>query len=245
MVSLSATVSNAEEFGEWLETVRGETTTIVEERRPVPLYQHVMVGTPPARPVRLLRRRRGRRLRQGGRPGQRRAGQARPRRLGLVAHEGPPRAQGRSAAGRRQPRRQAGRQRPPGLDPVALRRRSSALDREGLLPAIVFIFSRVGCDAAVTQCLSAGHPADHPRGARRDPRVRRVQPAATCPPRTCRCSATTTSSTGSPAASRRTTPACCRRSSRSSRSSTCAGSARSSSPPRPWPWASTCRRAPW
>ena len=29
------------------------------------------------------------------------------------------------------------------------------LDREGLLPAIVFIFSRVGCDAAVTQCLSA------------------------------------------------------------------------------------------
>src|SRR5688572_22758829 len=44
LVSLSATVSNAEEFGEWLETVRGETTTVVEERRPVPLYQHVMVG---------------------------------------------------------------------------------------------------------------------------------------------------------------------------------------------------------
>src|SRR5919107_3427960 len=42
--SLSATVSNAEEFGEWLGTVRGETTTIVEERRPVPLYQHVIVG---------------------------------------------------------------------------------------------------------------------------------------------------------------------------------------------------------
>ena len=39
-----ATVSNAEEFGEWLETVRGDTTTIVEEQRPVPLYQHVMVG---------------------------------------------------------------------------------------------------------------------------------------------------------------------------------------------------------
>src|SRR3954465_14937049 len=44
LISLSATVSNAEEFGEWLETVRGETATIVEERRPVPLYQHVMVG---------------------------------------------------------------------------------------------------------------------------------------------------------------------------------------------------------
>ena len=44
VVSLSATVSNAEEFGEWLATVRGDTTTIVEERRPVPLFQHVMVG---------------------------------------------------------------------------------------------------------------------------------------------------------------------------------------------------------
>src|SRR5512146_3239445 len=44
IASLSATVSNAEEFGEWLGTVRGETTTIVEERRPVPLYQHVLVG---------------------------------------------------------------------------------------------------------------------------------------------------------------------------------------------------------
>src|SRR6266540_10334 len=44
LVSLSATVSNAEEFGEWLETVRGDTTTIVEETRPVPLFQHVMVG---------------------------------------------------------------------------------------------------------------------------------------------------------------------------------------------------------
>lgn len=44
VISLSATVSNAEEFGEWLATVRGEVTTIVEEKRPVPLFQHVMVG---------------------------------------------------------------------------------------------------------------------------------------------------------------------------------------------------------
>lgn len=44
LVSLSATVSNAEEFGEWLVTVRGDTDVIVEERRPVPLWQHVMVG---------------------------------------------------------------------------------------------------------------------------------------------------------------------------------------------------------
>src|SRR5687768_1906408 len=44
LISLSATVSNAEEFGEWLATVRGAMGTIVEEKRPVPLYQHVMAG---------------------------------------------------------------------------------------------------------------------------------------------------------------------------------------------------------
>jgi ATP-dependent RNA helicase HelY len=42
--SLSATVSNAEEFGEWLGTVRGDTEVVVEEHRPVPLWQHVLVG---------------------------------------------------------------------------------------------------------------------------------------------------------------------------------------------------------
>ena len=30
------------------------------------------------------------------------------------------------------------------------------LDAAGLLPAITFIFSRAGCDAAVQQCLSPG-----------------------------------------------------------------------------------------
>src|SRR4029078_4585497 len=30
------------------------------------------------------------------------------------------------------------------------------LDAAGLLPAIVFIFSRVGCDAAVQECLRSG-----------------------------------------------------------------------------------------
>src|SRR3954464_6273656 len=44
LVSLSATVSNAEEFGEWLVTVRGETKVIVHEERPVPLWQHLLVG---------------------------------------------------------------------------------------------------------------------------------------------------------------------------------------------------------
>ena len=45
LVALSATVSNAEEFGDWLSQVRGGTTVIVDEVRPVPLWQHMMVGT--------------------------------------------------------------------------------------------------------------------------------------------------------------------------------------------------------
>src|SRR3978361_982113 len=44
LVSLSATVSNAEEFGEWLVTVRGHTRVVVSEVRPVPLWQHMLVG---------------------------------------------------------------------------------------------------------------------------------------------------------------------------------------------------------
>jgi ATP-dependent RNA helicase HelY len=42
IVSLSATVSNAEEFGAWLDEVRGDTQIIVSEVRPVPLNQHVL-----------------------------------------------------------------------------------------------------------------------------------------------------------------------------------------------------------
>ena len=44
VISLSATVSNVEEFGAWLDTVRGGTDVIVSEHRPVPLWQHMMVG---------------------------------------------------------------------------------------------------------------------------------------------------------------------------------------------------------
>src|SRR6266700_2991385 len=44
VVALSATVSNAEEFGEWLDQVRGGTEVIVDEHRPVPLWQHMLVG---------------------------------------------------------------------------------------------------------------------------------------------------------------------------------------------------------
>src|SRR5438067_2173389 len=44
VVCLSATVSNAEEFGEWIGTLRGPTRVVIEEQRPVPLEQHYLVG---------------------------------------------------------------------------------------------------------------------------------------------------------------------------------------------------------
>jgi len=132
LVSLSATVSNAEEFGEWLVTVRGDTTIVVEEHRPVPLWQHVMVGT------RLLdlfvdddEAKVNPELVRIARDEDRftRVGDRRPGRGG------------------RRPRSQS----TPSRTDVVER-----LDHAGLLPSIMFIFSRVGCDAAVTQCLRAG-----------------------------------------------------------------------------------------
>jgi ATP-dependent RNA helicase HelY len=44
VVCLSATISNAEEYGEWIQTLRGETTVVIEERRPVPLEHHYLIG---------------------------------------------------------------------------------------------------------------------------------------------------------------------------------------------------------
>ena len=109
LISLSATVSNAEEFGEWLATVRGDTTTIVEERRPVPLFQHVMVGR------RLLDLFASSDVDASagfvarGRAGQRRAGADRPRRLGQLPPDARPplAAQGQARARRRTPARSA------------------------------------------------------------------------------------------------------------------------------------------
>jgi ATP-dependent RNA helicase HelY len=128
LAALSATVSNAEEFGDWLGTVRGTTEVIVDEIRPVPLWQHVMAGSRlydlfvdddqhEVNPelVRLARDEL-QRVRFG--------------------HQRPQR-------GGRRPRAYL---EPSRVDMV------ERLDSEALLPAIVFIFSRAGCDAAVMQC---------------------------------------------------------------------------------------------
>ncbi|HEX6197465.1 MAG TPA: DEAD/DEAH box helicase [Jiangellaceae bacterium] len=132
IVSLSATVSNAEEFGDWLETVRGDTEIVVSEERPVPLFQHVMVGS------RLLD------LFVEDQSGRRRINPA------LHRFTGDPRqAVGRPPKGGRRPRR-TGAYTPNRIEVL------ERLERAGLLPAITFVFSRIGCDAAVQQCLNAG-----------------------------------------------------------------------------------------
>lgn len=132
VIALSATVSNAEEFGAWLSTVRGRTEIIVEEHRPVPLWQHVMAGhhlydlfvdddTVNAELLALSRR---------------------------SHHRGP------SGRGAKNGRRGRGRRRD-SLTPW----RSEVvekLDSESLLPCIYFLFSRAGCDDAVEQCLRSG-----------------------------------------------------------------------------------------
>ncbi|MFG2001372.1 DEAD/DEAH box helicase [Spirillospora sp. NPDC048911] len=139
IVALSATVSNAEEFGEWLHEVRGDTAVIVDEHRPVPLFQHMLVGT------RLYD------LFVDTGKGKDRQAKVNPelRRIALDEARRNKINQGRRTGRRRTARPQ--RYRPPARNDVIER-----LDRAGLLPAITFIFSRAGCDAAVMQCLYAG-----------------------------------------------------------------------------------------
>jgi ATP-dependent RNA helicase HelY len=138
VVSLSATVSNAEEFGGWIQTVRGDTTVVVDEHRPVPLWQHVMVGK---RLFDLFDYRASKAAKSG------RELLVDPELLRHIANR---READRLADW--QPRGR-GRGRTSIYRPTSRPDAISTLDREGLLPAITFIFSRAGCDAAVKQCL--------------------------------------------------------------------------------------------
>ena len=127
VISLSATVSNAEEFGEWLGEVRGETEVIVSEIRPIPLFQHVLIGS---RLMDLFEQ---------------------PGRINPEILQREREAIRRSSLGRNR----RGKFTEPS-DRMSRADIIEKLQRENLLPAITFIFSRVGCDAAVKQCLHAG-----------------------------------------------------------------------------------------
>ena len=136
VISLSATVSNAEEFGDWLSTVRGDTRTIVEERRPVPLHQHVLVG------------RRMYPLFEDSDDGKVN------RQLESMARQDWQLDRARKGGGRGRPHKGGHRPRSKHRTPSRLEV-VEKLEAEGLLPAIVFVFSRAGCAAAVQQVLDA------------------------------------------------------------------------------------------
>jgi ATP-dependent RNA helicase HelY len=149
VVSLSATVSNAEEFGGWIQTVRGDTTVVVDEHRPVPLWQHVLVGK------RLFDLFDYRNTDGDEQPSAGRDPRVSPDLLRHISHRREADRmsdwQPRHGRGGRAGRGSTGRPRlyrPPARPEVI-----ATLDSEGLLPAITFVFSRAGCDAAVQQCL--------------------------------------------------------------------------------------------
>jgi ATP-dependent RNA helicase HelY len=160
LVSLSATVSNAEEFGDWLDTVRGDTEVIVSEHRPVPLWQHVMAGR---RMYDLFEEESD----HGGRGTARR--EVNPDLVRMARMENQrtynpaDRRRGKMVreADRERERRQRSRIWTPARPEVIER-----LDAEGLLPAITFIFSRAGCEAAVQQCMYAGLRLNDEEGRR-------------------------------------------------------------------------------
>jgi ATP-dependent RNA helicase HelY len=211
VVSLSATVSNAEEFGAWLGEVRGDTEVIVSEHRPVPLWQHMMVGqsmydlfveqvgdegddifgdteradgsqvprgmvpvTVNPDLVHAIRGSEGRGAWDShwvSNRGGRQKGRGKNGSRGRDDWSG----RGRRDAGRGGPGsdRRNGQNGPNGQGSQGGGGRSfvrggrpgggasryeviERLEREGLLPAITFIFSRAGCEAAVGQLLASG-----------------------------------------------------------------------------------------
>ncbi len=239
LVSLSATVSNAEEFADWLVTVRGDTQVVVSEVRPIPLWQHMLVG---GRVFDLFALRPGAHLAGDVQVSARQRGAAvvDPELVRYVKEQERRLDSWHGGASRRTRDRYEHRPRwsPPGRAEVLTR-----LDAAGLLPAITFVFSRKGCDAAVEQCLGPGCGSPTRPSGPTSPRWS-TGTRARCTRPTSRCSGSGSGGRACWPASPPTTPVSCRPSRRPSRSASCAGWSRPCSPPRPWRWASTCRPAP-
>lgn len=156
IIGLSATVSNSEEFGRWLTTVRGDTKVIVTDKRPVPLDQWMMVGRkiyPLFEPdsggqVNTELARRIQRLEAGDTDnGRADYAQNRASFRARARHKGGGRGDRHSDRRSGAPRAQD-RYRPLGRPEVL-----KELQSMEMLPAITFIFSRAGCDGALYQCL--------------------------------------------------------------------------------------------
>ncbi len=132
LVSLSATVSNAEEFGAWLDEVRGKTEIIVSEKRPVPLNQHVLFG---AELIDLF---------------QNNMGDNRVNSELVSMHAAKLRTP--AIKSNRPGRYKGSYQNEPKIPKLSKPEIIEELEDNDLLPAIFFIFSRAACDAAVKAC---------------------------------------------------------------------------------------------
>lgn len=131
LVCLSATVSNADEVGRWLSTVRGQTDVVVETRRPVELIHHFAVHDGSSAETVMHR------TVVGSEPNQ--------AIIRLLAAAG--KGNQRKVKGKKAVRRFSTPSRPEVVE---------LLDDNHMLPAIVFIFSRAQCEDAVASCLRAG-----------------------------------------------------------------------------------------
>ena len=134
LVCLSATVSNAAELADWITTVRGKTRAILEDRRPVRLDNLYSIGDRTHDRVHLLP------VLVGGRPNN--------DALRMDAEAARTGRHERPKQGKPQARRKL--YTPSRLEIVEL------LDRQGMLPAIYFIFSRNQCDEAARSTTATG-----------------------------------------------------------------------------------------
>ena len=132
VVCLSATVSNAEEFAEWVQTLRGQTEVIIEEKRPVDI-RHWYFASDELLPM-FVQRPNGH----------------------VVAN---PRGQELDRRRKRGSERPGRGGRRPAYKRARIPWRTEVVERLGaetMLPVIYFIFSRKGCDEAVRQCVREG-----------------------------------------------------------------------------------------
>ena len=141
VVCLSATISNAEEFGEWIGTLRGPTRVVIEERRPVPLEHHYLIGHE-LHPMHAQQ-----------------DGEAIPNPYIVsldqqeVRYHTYYRRSSGAAQHQRIPRPREGHRR------VYVPRREEVVEvlaQNEMLPAIYFVFSRAGCDRSVEWLMDAG-----------------------------------------------------------------------------------------
>jgi ATP-dependent RNA helicase HelY len=134
-VCLSATVSNAAELAAWMSEIRGPTDVVVEEKRPTELRNHLAVSERGTRQVHLVPLLWKGVVHREALALDRRSSPRGAR--GMHGHHG----QGANRSRLATPRRTE---------------LLEALEELGMLPAIVFIFSRAACDDAVGQCVRDG-----------------------------------------------------------------------------------------